>query len=32
MERRPVIDINGIVSGTLRDFAWVQRSTQNRWG
>jgi histidinol phosphatase-like PHP family hydrolase len=26
------IDINGIVSAALRDFAWVQGSTQSRWG
>ena len=25
-------DINGIISGVLRDFAVVQRSTQSRWG
>jgi histidinol phosphatase-like PHP family hydrolase len=25
-------DINGIVSGVLRDFAAIQRSTQSRWG
>jgi hypothetical protein len=31
-ERRPLIDINGIVSAALRDFAWVQNSTQSRWG
>ena len=26
------LDINGVVSGILRDFAAVQRSTQSRWG
>ena len=26
------MDINGIVSAALRDFATVQRSTQSRWG
>jgi histidinol phosphatase-like PHP family hydrolase len=26
------VDINGTVSGVLRDFAAVQRSTQSRWG
>ena len=30
--RGPLIDINGIVSAALRDFAWVQTSTQSRWG
>ena len=28
----PGVDINGTVSGVLRDFATVQRSTQSRWG
>ena len=28
----PGVDINGMVSGVLRDFATVQRSTQSRWG
>jgi histidinol phosphatase-like PHP family hydrolase len=28
----PNLDINGLVSATLRDFAAVQRSTQSRWG
>jgi histidinol phosphatase-like PHP family hydrolase len=32
LERGPLIDINGIVSAALRDFAWVQNSTQSRWG
>jgi hypothetical protein len=32
LERRPLIDINRIVSAALQDFAWVQRSTQSRWG
>jgi hypothetical protein len=32
LERGPLIDINGIVSAALRDFAWVQSSTQSRWG
>jgi hypothetical protein len=27
-----LIDVNGIVSAALRDFAWVQSSTQSRWG
>jgi histidinol phosphatase-like PHP family hydrolase len=27
-----VVDINGAVTAALRDFAWVQRSTQSRWG
>jgi histidinol phosphatase-like PHP family hydrolase len=26
------MDINGTVSAALRDFAWVQSSTQSRWG
>src|SRR5688500_20392728 len=26
------MDIKGIVSAALRDFAWVQSSTQSRWG
>lgn len=28
----PELDINGTISGFLRDFAAVQRSTQSRWG
>src|SRR5687768_14311137 len=30
-EKRPT-DINGTVSGILRDYASIQRSTQSRWG
>src|SRR5688572_8996963 len=29
---RAHIDVNGMVSAALRDFAWVQSSTQSRWG
>jgi histidinol phosphatase-like PHP family hydrolase len=32
LQWRSVIDINGTVSAALRDFAWVQSSTQSRWG
>src|SRR5688500_11361158 len=28
----PHVDINGVVSGILRDLAAVQRSPQSRWG
>jgi histidinol phosphatase-like PHP family hydrolase len=32
LEPGALIDINAIVSAALRDFAWVQSSTQSRWG
>lgn len=32
LARGLLIDINGIVAATLRDLAWVQGSTQSRWG
>ena len=32
LDRGPLIDITGTVSAALRDFAWVQSSTQSRWG
>src|SRR4051812_4879544 len=27
-----VMDINGTITGVLRDYAWAQPSTQSRWG